>query len=161
MKTDWRSNRTGTLQGRTNYKAMKAKEFLKQYKIAMERTERYENEYNLAVEEIDAIGSTLGTDGQPHGSGISRKTEDKAIKLAEARDKWQKAKDDAFEIRQRVLDMIIDIPDIEGKVLYERYINLLTWEQIADKLYYSYTGVFYAHGRALDIVEGRLNRERE
>lgn len=140
---------------------MKAKDFLKQYEYALYAAQRARRTYELEMERIDAIGSTLGTDGQPHGSGISRKTENKAIKLAEARDKWQKAKDDAFEIRQRVLDMIIDIPDIEGKVLYERYINLLTWEQIADKLYYSYTGVFYAHGRALDIVEGRLNRERE
>ena len=140
---------------------MKAKEFLNQYKNAMDLVYRCESEYKEAVENIDAIGSTLSGDGQPHGTGVSRKTEDKALDLVEAREKWAKAKRDAFNIRQEVVDMIINIPDIEGKVLYERYINLLTWEQIADKLYYSYTGVFYAHGRALDIVEGRLNRERE
>ena len=55
--------------------------------------------------------------------------------------------------------MIVDIPGIEGKVLYERYINLLTWEQIAEKLFYSNTGIFYAHKRALDIVEKRLTNE--
>lgn len=136
---------------------MKAKEFLNQYKKAMDLVYRCESEYKEAVENIDAIGSTLSGDGQPHGTGVSRKTEDKALDLVEAREKWAKAKRDAFNIRQEVVDLIIDIPDIEGKVLYERYINLLTWEQIAEKLYYSYTGIFYAHNRALDIVEKRLS----
>lgn len=123
----------------------------------MDLVYRCESEYKEAVENIDAIGSTLSGDGQPHGTGVSRKVEDKALKLVEAREKWAKAKRDAFSIRQEVVDLIINIPDIEGKVLYERYINLLTWEQIAEKLYYSYTGVFYAHKRALDIVEKRLS----
>lgn len=136
---------------------MTAKQFLKQYEYAVDLVARYEAEYRLAEEEIDAIGSTLAGDGQPHGTGVSKKTENKAIKLSEARDKWKQARDDAFEIRQRVLNVIIDIPDIEGKILYERYINLLTWEQIAEKLYYSYSGLFYAHGRALEIVERRIN----
>lgn len=138
---------------------MTAKHFLKQYEYAVDLVARYEAEYRLAEEEIDAIGSTLAGDGQPHGTGVSKKTENKAIKLSEARDKWKQARDDAFEIRQRVLNVIIDIPDIEGKILYERYINLLTWEQIAEKLYYSYSGLFYAHGRALNIVEKRLSKD--
>lgn len=138
---------------------MTAKQFLKQYEYAVDLVARYEAEYKLAEEEIDAIGSTLAGDGQPHGSGVSKKTENKAIKLSEARERWKRARDDAFEIRQRVLNVIIDIPDIEGKILYERYINLLTWEQIAEKLYYSYSGLFYAHGRALNIVEKRLSKD--
>ena len=136
-----------------------AKEFLKQYERAVDQIEKYEAEYKRTLEEIDSISSPLGGDGQPHGSGISRETEDKAIKLTEAREKWKQAMDQAFETRQRVLEVIIDIPDIEGKVLYERYINLLTWEQIAEKLYYSNSGIFYAHGRALDIVKQRLSKD--
>ena len=141
---------------------MRAKEFLRQYEHAMDYVARCENEYNEAVENIDAIGSTLaGEPGMPHGTGISRKTENKAIDLVEAREKWAKAKAEAFQIRQEVVDMIIDIPDIEGKVLYERYINLLTWEQISEKLFYSSSGIFYAHQRALDIVERRLSSGRQ
>ena len=137
---------------------MKAKEFLKQYKEAMDLVAKCENEYNEAVENIDAIGSTLSGDGQPHGTGVSKKTEDKAIDLVTAKEQWAKAKMNAFRTRQKVVNLIIDIPGIEGKVLYERYINLLTWEQIAEKLFYSYTGVFYAHNRALDIVDKRLSQ---
>ena len=134
----------------------KAKKFLRQYEQAMDYAGRCEREYQKAVEQIDANGSTLGGDGQPHGTGISRKTEDKAIKLADTKKKWMNAMDKAFEIRQSVADMIIDIPDVEGKVLYERYINLLTWEQIAEQLHYSVRGIQYAHGRALLIVADRL-----
>ncbi len=137
---------------------MRVKEFLKQYEYAMDYVARCAAEYQEAVENIDAIGSTLAGDGQPHGTDVSRKTENKAIDLVTAKEKWAKAKADAFQIRQEVVDMIIDIPDIEGKVLYERYINLLTWEQIAEKLYYSNSGIFYAHSRALDIVEKRLSQ---
>ena len=137
---------------------MKAKEFLKQYKEAMDLVAKCENEYNDAVENIDAIGSTLSGDGQPHGTGVSKKTEDKAIDLVTAKEQWAKAKMNAFRTRQKVVNLIIDIPGIEGKVLYERYINLLTWEQIAEKLFYSYTGIFYAHNRALDIVDKRLSQ---
>lgn len=141
---------------------MRAKDFLRQYEYAMDYVARCENEYNEAVENIDAIGSTLsGEPGMPHGSGVSRKTENKAIDLVTAKEKWAQAKADAFEIRQRVVDTIIDIPDIEGKVLYERYINLLTWEQISERLHYSNSGIYYAHQRALDIVERRLSSGRQ
>ncbi len=138
---------------------MTAKQFLKQYEYAMDRVAKCEREYQEAVENIDAIGSTLAGDGMPHGNGISRKTEDKAIKLTEIRDKWARAKAEALAERQKVVDLIIDIPGIEGNVLYERYIELKTWEQIANALFYSYTGIFYVHKRALEIVEKRLNGE--
>ena len=135
---------------------MNAKQFLKQYENAVNAAERLRLHYREELEKIDTIGSTLSGDGQPHGSGISRKTEDKAIKLAEAQSKWKEAEIDALTIKDEVFSVIWDIPGIEGKVLFERYINLLTWEQIAEKLDYSYSGIFYAHGRALDIVEKRL-----
>ena len=138
---------------------MTAKEFLRQYEYAVQKAKRLEEQYNTEILEIDAIGSTLSNEGQPHGNGVSRKTEDKAIKLADTARAWKEARYEALEVRDKVFAMIVDIPGIEGKVLYERYINLLTWEQIAEKLYYSNTGIFYAHKRALDIVEKRLTNE--
>ena len=135
---------------------MNAKQFLRQYENAVDAAERLRLHYHEELEKIDAIGSTLSGDGLPHGSGISRKTEDKAIKLAEAQTKWKEAEIDALILKDKVFSVIWDIPGIEGKVLFERYINLLTWEQIAEKLDYSYSGIFYAHGRALEIVRKRL-----
>ena len=137
---------------------MTAKEFLKQYEYAAARATQRRRVYELEVERIDAIGSTLSNDpGMPHGTGISRKTEDKAIKLADAAQEWRKAEAEAVAALERVYQLIDSIPGVEGKVLYERYINLRTWENVAEELHYSLPGVFNVHQRALLIVEEKLN----
>lgn len=132
---------------------MTAKEYLKQYEKLNIRAQRYRQEYKTELEKIDAIGSTLAGDGLPHGSGVSRKTEDKAIRLAEKAAKWKTAELDAIEKRQQVFDVVIQIPGIEGDVLYNKYIKLMKWEEIALELHYSVRGIWYAHGRALRMVE--------
>ena len=131
---------------------------MKQYRELNRKAQRYKAEYQTELEKIDAIGSTLaGEPGMPRGTGISRKTEDKAIRLADKAVRWINAELEAIEKRQEIFELIHDIDGIEGDILYERYINLLTWEQIAERLYYSDSGLYYAHQRALALVEGRLN----
>lgn len=137
---------------------MTAKEFLKQYEEAQRRALRYKTEYEKEMELIDAVGSTLGGDGQPHGSGTARATEDKAIRLADKAAAWKIAELDAIEIRQEVFDLIRDIPGVEGEVLYERYVCLRRWEAICVIVSYSWRGVHKVHARALRIVEERMNR---
>ena len=135
---------------------MTAKEFLRQYEHASRIVQRCKTEYETEVEKIDAIGSTLSNDGMPHGNGISRKTEDKAIRLAEKATKWKAAELDAIAKRQEVFEVIYDIPGIEGDVLIDKYIDLKTWEQIAEERHYTVRGIQYAHGRALLIVAKRI-----
>lgn len=135
---------------------MTAKEFLRQYEHASRIVQRCKTEYETEVEKIDAIGSTLSGDGMPHGSGISRKTEDKAIRLAEKATRWKAAELDAIAKRQEVFEVIYDIKGIEGDVLIDKYINLKTWEQIAEERHYTVRGIQYAHGRALLIVAKRI-----
>jgi len=140
---------------------MTAKDFLKQYEYAQQRADMCRKEYEIEMLKIDAIGSTLAGDGQPHGTGVSRKTEDKAIRLADKAMKWKEAELDAIEVRQTVYDMIWDIEGIEGAALYEKYISLLTWEQVAETLHYSESGIHDVRRRALRIVDDRLNNQRE
>lgn len=136
---------------------MTAKEFLKQYEHASRIVQRCKTEYETEVEKIDAIGSTLSNDGMPHGSGISRKTEDKAIRLAEKATKWKAAELEAIAKRQEVFEVIYDIKGIEGEILIERYINLRKWEDICVLIHYSWRGTHKIHARALQIVEARIN----
>lgn len=136
---------------------MTAKEFLRQYEHASRIVQRCRAEYETEVEKIDAIGSTLSNDGMPHGSGISRKTEDKAIRLAEKATKWKAAELDAIAKRQEVFEVIYDIKGIEGEILIERYINLRKWEDICVLIHYSWRGTHKIHARALQIVEARIN----
>ena len=135
---------------------MNAKEFLRQYEELNKRALRYKQEYEVELEKIDAIGSTLSGDGQPHGSGVSRKTEDKAIRLADKALKWKAAELDAIEKRQEIFELIHDIKGVEGEVLYERYINLRHWEEICVLIHYSWVQTHEYHKRALRIVQDRI-----
>ena len=135
---------------------MTAKEYLKQYEYAVDRVRRYEEEYESESLLIDAIRSASDNDGMPHGSGISKPTEDKAIRLADRALRLTEARLEAIRIRQDVFDLIDSIDGIEGDVLYQRYIKLHKWEEVCVLLHYSWQGIHLVHRRALAIVESRL-----
>ena len=135
---------------------MTAKEYLRQYEELNKRAQRCKQEYELELEKIDAIGSTLAGNGLPHGSGVSRKTEDKAIRIAEKATKWKTAELDAIEKRQEIFETIHDVGGVEGEVLYERYINLRHWEEICVLIHYSWVQTHEYHKRALKIIQGRI-----
>ena len=136
---------------------MTAKEFLKRYEYADLRARRYEEEYKLEHELIGSI--SINYDGMPHGSGISRKTENEALKLAEKAEKYIDAKLEAIRIRQEVFDLISDIDDYEGEILYQRYIKLLKWEAVCIVVHLSWYAVHDHHKKALAIVQKRLDEK--
>lgn len=140
---------------------MKVTEYLEQYEYALYAAQRARKTYELEMERIDAIGSTLSGDGTPHGSGISRKTESKAIRLADKATKWLEAEEQAQIKMEEIANFINDIPGIEGVVLYQRYIELLGWKEIAENLIYTESGIFKVRERALNIAERKLNNDTE
>lgn len=135
---------------------MTAKEFLRQYEYADRRVRRLETEYHDELIMVDAIRSASDNDGMPHGSGISKPTEEKALRLADTHLRLLEAKIDAVEKRQRVFDAINDIDGIEGDLLFQRYVKLRKWEEICILLHYSWHGIHSAHRRALEMVERAL-----
>ena len=135
---------------------MTAKEYLKQYEYAVDRVHRYEEEYENELALIDAVRSVSDNDGMPHGSGISKPTEQKAMRLADKSLRLTEARLEAIRIRQEVFDLIDSIDGIEGDVLYQRYIKLHKWEEVCVLLHYSWQGIHLVHRRALAIVESRL-----
>lgn len=135
---------------------MTVKEYLRQYEYAVDRVRRYEEEYQNELTLIDAIRSASDNDGMSHGSGISKPTEDKAIRLSEKSRRLIDARLRAIEIRQEIFDLIDSIDGIEGDVLYQRYIKLHKWEEVCVLLHYSWQGIHLVHRRALAIVENRL-----
>ena len=119
---------------------MNVKEFLEQYKRADRRAKRLRREYEKEKCLIDTITSPLGSDGTPHGSGISKTVESRAIRLADKLLEYEDAELDAIEIRQSVFDTIMKVDGIESDILYEYYIDYYderrqkarTWEEVAD-----------------------------
>ena len=139
---------------------MTAHEYLRQYEYALYRAERARHSYELEMERIDAIGSTLSNEpGMPHGSGISRKTEDKAIRLADKASAWLDAEADAQAKLREIVSFIDSIPGVEGAALYQRYVMRLGWTQIADNLDYTESGIFRVRERALVMAEQKLCSE--
>ena len=132
---------------------MTAKEFLQQYGEAVRIAERIKTEYDQERDLIDSVRSALGGDGVPHGGGISKATENKAIRLADKALELKDAELEAIRIRQKVFDVIRTVPGEKGDVLYERYINLKSWDEVADSVGYSKRHARNLHDEAIDIVQ--------
>lgn len=132
---------------------MTAKEFLQQYGEAVRIAEMVKTEYDQEQDLIDSVRSALGGDGTPHGGGISKATENKAIKLADKALELKNAELEAISIRQKVFDVIRTVPGEKGDVLYERYINLKSWDEVADSVGYSKRHARNLHDEAIDIVQ--------
>lgn len=137
---------------------MTAKEYLRRYEEADMMAERYRAEYEKELEMIDSIRSALGGDGMPHAHNIHSEVEDKAVVLSEAARKWKEAEADALKIRQEVFGMICSIGGAEGEILYERYINLLKWEQICVLVSMSWRQTHRLHSKGLKMVEQKISK---
>ena len=136
----------------------KAKEFLKGYEHADRRVRILEEEYNKELEMIDAVRSLSDTDGMPHGSGISKPVEEKAIRLADKALKLAEARLEAVEERQRVFDVVSQIEGRPGEVLFERYIKLLRWEEICVVIHKSRNVTHGYHREGLQQGSERLEQ---
>ena len=134
-------------------KMMTAKEYLRQYEYAVKRIHRLEEEYEAERLLIDAVRSVSDNDGMPHGSGISKPTEDKAIRLADKALRLVDAKREAIAVKQELFDFINSIDGDEGQILFRRYVQLQLWKDIAVDMGYTERAVYKIHERALRIVE--------
>jgi len=138
--------------------SMDAKRFLRQYEEADRKARKYKQEYEFEQEKIDSVRSTFNTDGTPRSSGISRRVEDQAIRLADKAMKWKVAELDAIRIRQEVFEVVMKIPGIEGEILYERYVNLRIWEAVCLEVHASWYTVHSHHKKALAMVNELINQ---
>ena len=140
---------------------MLPKNFLRQYKEAQDEAEKLHAEYDSELEKIDAIRTSLSGDGMPHGTGKSNPTEAEAVRLAVKATAYQEAELRALQVRQYVFEIVKSVSGVEGEVLYERYINLKHWHEVAEAVHMSDSGMFSAHDRALKKIDQILkNRSK-
>lgn len=142
---------------------MTAKEFLRQYEYAVKKIARLETELEEETALIDAVRSVSDNDGMPHGSGISKPTEERAIRLSDKKLRLVQARLDAIEIRQDIFDVIEAVGGDEADVLYQRYIKLKpdgsrqTWEEVCEAVFWSWFKVSGLHQSGLEKVEKMIN----
>ena len=135
-------------------------EFLRQYRNADRYVRKLEREIEREQYLIDSIRSPLGSSGEPHGTGISKSVEIRAVRIADKIEEFERAAVQAVMIRQRVFDVIRDIGGIEGELLYEYYVDYFdekkgkpkTWEDVADIIHVDPRSVYRIKKRALRKV---------
>ena len=124
------------------------KQYLLKYQHLTQEVDRLSDERAQVLARAQKITPTL-SDMPKSQSGANRlelAVEDiveNADKLAEKIREMLHAKE---EIEQ-VIDSLED--DTLREIMKYRYINMMTWEQIAFKMHYSYVHICRLHGRAL------------
>ena len=136
-----------------------AKQYLKQYENAVKVAQRVRREYEEELDLIDNIRSSLGGDGLPRSGEISRKVENQALKLSEKADALREAEAAAIEVRQEIFRTVMRVPDEKGSVLYERYVLLKDWKDVADCVGYSEAHTYELHRQGLEFVNNLLNNK--
>ena len=139
---------------------MTAKEFLKQYEQADRKVKRLVREYEEERLMIDAVRSLSDNDGLPHGNGINKPVEDRAVRLADKAAALADARLEAVEIRQSVYDVIEMVGGKEADVLFYRYVMLNTWREIEETLFYSWTKIRNLHQSGLEKTSEIINKTR-
>lgn len=114
---------------------MTGKEFLQQYAEAVRISGQLREEYNAEIMMLDDIKSGLGRSGTHGGTG--KAIEHKAVRLADKALELRKAELEAVRVRQIVYNAIRKVPGDAGTILYERYINLRSWNEISERVGYS------------------------
>lgn len=137
---------------------MTAKEYLSQYKDATKIIERVRAEYEEQMEQVDSIRSALGGDGLPRSGEVSKRVETDAVRLAEKAEELIEAEVDALEIRQEIVRLLRHIDQTPQDVLWDRYVNLRKWEDVADNIGYSLRRTFELHREGLDAVDKIINK---
>lgn len=136
---------------------MTAKEYLRQYARAKTRAEIFKTEYEKEKNLIDTIRAAGSGDGTPSSGRISSPTEQKAIRLADKLTDYQNAELEALELKREILWMIELLQGDCATVLYERYINLKSWQEVADEIGYSLRQTHRFHQEGLGLIDMALN----
>lgn len=133
---------------------MTIKEYLNQYMVMSKRIELIDQQIAEAQAERDSIAINL--DGLPSGSGISDKTGRLASTIADLQEDLTDIRTAAWKTKSRILHTILSVDHEDyQQILLLRYINGMTWDSIADEMYYSRQWVTVLHGRALEYLRER------
>jgi hypothetical protein len=117
-------------------------------------------EHDLAELREERESISINLDGMPHGTSLSDKTARLAAQLADAEEEIIELRSEAWSIRMEIVRTLNRIQTPEyNTLLYLRYIEGKTWEQIAVEMHYTYQWVAGPlHGRALVLVDEILQK---
>lgn len=130
---------------------MTAKEYLNQIReknVAVNRMIRQKENLEGMLYCIGSPGT--GEKVQTSKSGSNR-YEELFAKISEKEDEINKKVDDLVDLKIRICEQINELSDdVHISILYERYIEMKSWNTIADDLGYNPRYLFHIHGAALN-----------
>ena len=113
---------------------------------------------NAERERLMALATDISPrmpDGMPFSftGTVNRKVEDAVIKLIALAEETDKLVDQYIDYKQKVIKELEKLPEREYAVLHKRYIQYLTWEQIAEDMSYSTVQIWRISKNGLKILE--------
>lgn len=118
------------------------------------KTKQYLHRVRDGIRRCNLLEERIGL--RMHGSGESEYLDTSELDV-ELKNALKRLNDDKIEIT----DLISRLPDVNQQmVVTERYVDIKTWEQIAQEMNTSVRIVQKIHGKALPLLE-RLIEERE
>lgn len=129
----------------------KKKEFLRRYRRAVRREQEILDEIQRL--RADKMFPSACNDGMPRGSSQTDLS-DYMAEIDAAIEDLKKERLEKIKIYREIEMRIRCMKDEdEQEVLRMRYIKGTKWEDIAEKMNYSYSGTLKLHGRALTDIE--------
>lgn len=115
---------------------MTPKQYLMQYKKILAQVRIIEQELSAVEEEIGLVAPS--GDGSVHGSDISNHTERLALRLIGLKDRLYLKRSEAWAKREEIENVISMAERGEWcRLLYDRYVCLMSWDDISLDLNYS------------------------
>ena len=131
---------------------MTAKEYLSQYKSYKRKYMRYLSEYRSEIEASRNIQKYLNAVPAKQRKEAEANLNRCIMFCTGLKKNAEKSASGMDEIQA----MIEGIPGLEGEILKLRYIDGLVWEDVAERVFFSYRGVHHRHDKALMMIEERL-----
>lgn len=138
---------------------MKVKDYLQRYRDARREIARVQAEIEEVRSQAERITPRYGL--EPRGSGADHDKIGTVLARAEVYEKELRLREaDAMTLCVETIGFIDRIPSAESRlILTLRYINLLSWREIEERMYLSERSVFRVHGRALREAQEILDFE--
>lgn len=132
---------------------MKAKEYLSQA-FRLDQRIRSKLEQVASLGELARKATTSLQSGQDGGTQEDSPREKSIVKMFDLEDEINADIDRLVNLKREIIGVINSVDQAEHHLLLElRYLSYKTWEDIAERMNYSYRQVHRLHGQALDNLE--------
>ena len=135
---------------------MTPKEYLQQYRDAVRKAAAAQDH----LDELRSMATRITPNYGGEGGGTHQTGDKLGAAVARIMDAESRVSDEIEMLEATEREVIKTINGVQdgtlSKLLYERYINGKTWEQIAVLMNYTYRRVTQLHGKALNAVKDFL-----